>query len=305
MQEWLAEVDMLVPRSRKLGTVLAILTRAGRYRVLVLDGSAKADQLAAVLMALRPRRPAVVMSASTWKQEAGPVTAAINKLGIRAMDGPRNAFCVHSSFEEQSFARTWGPLRATVRFTPWPYTLTKPQLSRRGQDNGHVFAGGNSLRDYDAVIEAARQLADTPVDIATSVLTEEQVRSLPDNVHARWLPQDEYDELMINASVVVVALEPREDRGSGQTTYVNAMARGKALVVTDTPGVRDYIDDGRTGLVVPPGDGAAIASAVRRLLDDPEERRAMGERARQHALGNLSLTHYALRLLDVARERSV
>jgi len=38
------------------------------------------------------------------------------------------------------------------------------------------------------------------------------------------------------ASVVVVALQPREDRSSGQGTYLNAMALGKPVVVTDVAG---------------------------------------------------------------------
>ena len=64
-------------------------------------------------------------------------------------------------------------------------------------------------------------------------------------------------------------LQARDDRSSGQTTYINAMARAKAIVVTDAPGVRDYIQDSETGLIVAPGDPDAMAQAVGRLLGDP------------------------------------
>lgn len=39
----------------------------------------------------------------------------------------------------------------------------------------------------------------------------------------------------------MVPLQARQDRSSGQTTYVNGMALGKAIVITDTAGVRDYV----------------------------------------------------------------
>ena len=80
------------------------------------------------------------------------------------------------------------------------------------------------------------------------------------------------------------------------------MARGKAIVVTDTPGVRDYIRDGETGLIVAPGDATAMGHAVTRLLEDPAERARIGSQARERALSELTLTRYATRLLEVVDE---
>jgi glycosyltransferase involved in cell wall biosynthesis len=45
-----------------------------------------------------------------------------------------------------------------------------------------------------------------------------------------------------------------------------------------------------------------MADAVSRLLADPDERTRIGRRAREHALGELTLTHYAKRLLAVVDE---
>ena len=140
------------------------------------------------------------------------------------------------------------------------------------------------------------------IDIATNALTPAQIEGLAANVSAASVPRHVFDALMLGASVVVVPLQTRADRSSGQTTYVNAMARGKAIVITDTPGVRDYIEDGETGRIVPPEDPVALAAAVRQLLENPGERTKMGERARARALGHLSLTHYARRLLGVVDE---
>jgi glycosyltransferase involved in cell wall biosynthesis len=301
IDEWLARVDMVQPSARSSSTIVDIVSRARDYQAVVLDGSTRRDQVAAAIIASRRDAPAVVIADATWKSTASPLDVKVNRLGVRMIDGPRTTFCVLSNDEVASFPRTWGPLRGRVRFVPWPYTLSDAELRLAPSDTGRVFAGGNSLRDYGPLLEAAKSIP-APIDIATNALTPAQIEGLAANVSAASVPRHVFDALMLGASVVVVPLQTRADRSSGQTTYVNAMARGKAIVITDTPGVRDYIEDGETGRIVPPEDPVALAAAVRQLLEDPGERTKMGERARARALDHLSLTHYARRLLGVVDE---
>jgi hypothetical protein len=144
---------------------------------------------------------------------------------------------------------------------------------QQSSDNGRVFAGGNSLRDYRPLIDAAGEIG-APVDIATNTLDADAAHSYPANVTARSFARADYDAMLRAASVVVVPLQPRTDRSSGQTTYVNAMALGKAIVVSDAPGVRDY----------------------------RQRRERIGASARRHALTNLTLSGYAERLLQLVDE---
>jgi hypothetical protein len=297
MPVWQERVDMLRPRPLDPVTIAAVLRLAGRYDAVVLDGSARRDQVAAALLRRRPAQPAIVVADSTWKAGGG-LDTVLNRAGIRMIDGPRTAFVVPSRFETESFPRTWRLRSSRVRFVPWAVTLKD---ERPSTDNGRVFAGGNSLRDYGPLIAAAARI-DASVDIATSVLAGAELGPLAPNLTIGPRPQGEYDEMLSAAAVVVVPLAARGDRSSGQTTYINAMARGKAIVVTDAPGVRDYISDGETGLIVAPGDADAMADAVGRLLADPDERRRLGRRAREQALGELTLTQYASRLLAVVDE---
>jgi glycosyltransferase involved in cell wall biosynthesis len=52
------------------------------------------------------------------------------------------------------------------------------------------------------------------------------------------------------------------------TVIVEAMASGRTVVASDIGGMPDLVDDGETGLLVPPGDADALRQALRRLLDD-------------------------------------
>jgi glycosyltransferase involved in cell wall biosynthesis len=51
-------------------------------------------------------------------------------------------------------------------------------------------------------------------------------------------------------------------------------------VVTDTPAMRDYVEDDATALVVPPADPPALRAAIERAYDDSELRRRIGAGAR-------------------------
>jgi len=61
-----------------------------------------------------------------------------------------------------------------------------------------------------------------------------------------------------------------------------AMALGLPVVATDcSPGVREYLDDGRAGLLVPPGDPRALARGIEQLLSDAPLRQELARRGRE------------------------
>jgi glycosyltransferase involved in cell wall biosynthesis len=62
---------------------------------------------------------------------------------------------------------------------------------------------------------------------------------------------------------------------------IEALAAGCAVVSTDVGGVRDVLEGGRLGLLVPPGDAGAFAAAVELLLHDPARRRELGRNGAQ------------------------
>jgi glycosyltransferase involved in cell wall biosynthesis len=78
------------------------------------------------------------------------------------------------------------------------------------------------------------------------------------------------------ASCHVFVLPTRYREGLPRT-ILEAMAMARAVVATDTPGCRDAVIDGKTGLLVPPGDPDALAAAMTRFARDPAFAIAAGE----------------------------
>ena len=69
---------------------------------------------------------------------------------------------------------------------------------------------------------------------------------------------------------------------------LEGMVRGVPVIVTDVGGVREQMSDGDTGLLVPPGEPAALARAIRSLLDDPAAASHLAEMARAEATQHFS-----------------
>lgn len=70
---------------------------------------------------------------------------------------------------------------------------------------------------------------------------------------------------------------------------LEAMSCGRACIATDIPGSRDLVEHGRSGLIVPPEDPAALAEALGRLAADPGLRRTLGASARERVVQRFSI----------------
>jgi glycosyltransferase involved in cell wall biosynthesis len=85
-------------------------------------------------------------------------------------------------------------------------------------------------------------------------------------------------------------------------SLLEAAACGLPIVTTDAPGCREVVQDGVNGLLAPVRDAAALAAALKKLIDDAELRRRMGARSRQRAETEFALETVIAQTLSVYRE---
>jgi phosphatidylinositol alpha-mannosyltransferase len=80
-----------------------------------------------------------------------------------------------------------------------------------------------------------------------------------------------------------IFVSPASGNESFGIVLVEAMASGRAVVASDIPGYRSVISPDENAVAVPPGDVPALAEAITRLVLDPEHRRRLGCKGREHA----------------------
>jgi glycosyltransferase involved in cell wall biosynthesis/aminoglycoside phosphotransferase (APT) family kinase protein len=83
---------------------------------------------------------------------------------------------------------------------------------------------------------------------------------------------------------------------------LEAMAAGIPVVSSAIGGTDELIEEGRGGLLVAPGDAAALAAALRRMLDEPELRESLAAGARERVEGGLRREQMAGRVMRVYSE---
>jgi glycosyltransferase involved in cell wall biosynthesis len=82
---------------------------------------------------------------------------------------------------------------------------------------------------------------------------------------------------------------------------LEAMASGVPVVASDTGGLRELVEDEVTGLRFPPGDHAALARTVVRVLLDPDLARRLGREGRARVAGRDTWAGAASRTAEVYR----
>lgn len=204
----------------------------------------------------------------------GPATRMLRILA--AMD----QLFVTSRAQVEPLSRALGPSGPPVAFVqfgvdeqyfaPRPYP-TRPLV---------LSVGGDRDRDPRTLfaalerVHAARPDVEIVVQSASDLPAPEGVRKVPHLTHV------ELRDLYARAAVVAVATRPNL-HVSGATVGMEAMATGRPVVMTRTPGTEDYFRDGAGARLASPGDAAGLAGHVLELLADPSAAAALGRSARE------------------------
>lgn len=206
-----------------------------------------------------------------------------------------------------------------------------------GERHAIICAVGLEFRDYTTLVEAVR---DIPVDVRIAAASTWSHHSafagspeLPAHVSVQGYSYVPLRDLYAAARFVVVPLH-EVDNQAGITVILEAMAMGKAVIVSATRGQTDVVRDRRnggrgrverewwpgfvdapevaetlgrlaTGFYVRPGDAAELGRAIAYLLDHPDLAEEMGRNGRRVVEGIFGLDAFAARFASVIRGEAV
>ena len=77
------------------------------------------------------------------------------------------------------------------------------------------------------------------------------------------------------------------------------MAMGHPIIATNNGGQREYIENGKNGLLVPPNDVQALANAMRQLIDDVSQRQQMGQQAKADFYDHMHYDHFYAKMQKI------
>jgi sugar transferase (PEP-CTERM/EpsH1 system associated) len=187
-----------------------------------------------------------------------------NGIDTAALAAPVDAGAVRERMGLPRGARVAGVVGRLEERKGHRYFLEAMSLLREEPDlHGLVVGEG---REKDAILETRRRLG------------------LEDRVHVVGY----WASLLEALSAVDVFVLPSLMEGH-PLAVLEAMAAGKPVVATRVGGNHEAVEDGRTGLLVPPRDPGALAAAVRSLARDPETAGRMGREGRRRLDERFSL----------------
>lgn len=162
-----------------------------------------------------------------------------------------------------------------------------------GQDGAILSVGDDVGRDFPTLLAAVEPI-DRPVIIKASRrvadTTQADVRIIRERIS-----YPDLRDLYRRSGIVIVPTHVTHN-ACGVSTILEASACGRPLIVSDNPGIRDFVVPGETCLVVPPNDPAALEAAIRTLAADSALRRRLGANARALAEQKFTYEAFAERL---------
>lgn len=175
----------------------------------------------------------------------------------------------------------------------------------------------HEVKGQSHLIDACRLLADAGVDFSCHFIGDGPDREalaaraaaagLRDRVHLEGAMTEDAVRAELQRATVLVApsVPSRDGRREGlPVVLMEAMSTGVPVVASDLSGIPELVEHEVTGLLVPPGDSEAIASALRRLDDDADLRHRLGAAGRERVVRDFDLRRNVATLLSLIGIRS-
>ena len=175
------------------------------------------------------------------------------------------------------------------------------------------LSAGSTWRDYDTLVTGFLKI-NYPLEIYCSADSAPTRTDLPETIQVQFNQAKKGAALSFadliqkyeKAYAVLIPLDVPQHRANttnliGLTSLLEAMAMGKAVVMTKHRQVNIDIEKEGIGLWVEPDDAAGWEKAITYLLEHPEETQKMGERSRYLCEAKYNLETYAAGLTEILK----
>jgi glycosyltransferase involved in cell wall biosynthesis len=236
---------------------------------------------------------ALAAARRVWPGRRTSILAVVTCWLAQVLDGCRPArraayrWAYRSVDRLYYFSRNQGPVLAEhlelgadrLRYLPFGVDVETFTPSQEEDGDYILVVGRDSGRDWRTLFSALEGI-DIPVKLCCRPRDVAGLR-VPARVEMLgYVDRTIYRHLLGRARVVAIATKPLL-YPSGQSVLLESMAMARAVVVTGTPALADYIADGESALVVPPGDAGALRRRLIEAASTDDLRAYVGRNARK------------------------
>ncbi|BDC53185.1 hypothetical protein F183_A55000 (plasmid) [Bryobacterales bacterium F-183] len=179
------------------------------------------------------------------------------------------------------------------RFVYVPFKVNSWERVQKAniRDEGYVFVGGRSRRDFRLFFEVIGRLG-----YPAKVLTSHEPDLLPHGstlagltpppnveMHYNDTDRDVFIDMIAGCRIMALPITKNNTLQAGIGVCIQGMALQKPVVISEALGISDVLLDGQAW-IVPPGDAAALEQALRALWEDASLRQAYAQRGSSYAL---------------------
>lgn len=197
-------------------------------------------------------------------------TGAQHKLMAKAFQQPTK-FVVFSSMERKLYSEYFGIDESKIDMLHWSvHAPSIDQLSPPIESGEYICAVGGQGRDYKILFDAMRKLRNIKFVL---VATAQSIQNLavPDNVKVHInIPSKQAHNIILHSKFMVLPLRDSQVP-CGHVTIVLGMFFRKAMLVTNSCGVHDYIKDNVTGRFFNPHDVKDLSIKIEELWNSPNQ----------------------------------
>ncbi len=158
----------------------------------------------------------------------------------------------------------------------------EPYLAQLPREEYLLFVGAlGRHKGVPVLLDAYAGLVDPPPLVLIGIPWPDMPATCPDNVTV--LENWPHDVVMQAWSRSLLVLAPSVVPDTFPIAVIEAMTNGQPVIASRIGGLPELVEDGETGLLVPPGDPVALRGAIARLLADRDLRARMGQAGRRKA----------------------
>ena len=240
---------------------------------------------AALVMGVQKSLQRLDIPLLAWCFNLGHHPQGVRRLAARKALRSVDRFVVHSSGEIATVSTFLDISPDTVRFVPLQRAPI-PIEAAEDAASPFVAAMGSANRDYATFFRAA-EISSLPCKVIAAPRSLEGLRIPPNVAIQSGLSATQCHHIVQRSRFSVIPLDDAAI-ASGQVTVVESLRMKKPVIATHSLGTIDYIRHGHSGVLVPPHDPDALATAMLQLWEDEGLRQQYARNAAEFAETSLS-----------------